>query len=74
MGAVIQIFDSVLARFDKGLAQLEEARIGTIHGFCADLLKERPIQAGVDPLFLRQVVDRLLGTGPGANDPKTKDG
>jgi len=33
------------------LEQLEEARIGTIHSFCADLLRERPVEAGVDPLF-----------------------
>ncbi len=39
------------ARLEKGLAQLEEAHIGTIHGFCSDLLKERPLQADVDPLF-----------------------
>ena len=38
-------------RLEQGLAQLEEAHIGTIHGFCADLLRERPLQAGVDPLF-----------------------
>ena len=31
---------------------LEEAQIGTIHGFCADLLKEYPVEAGVDPLFV----------------------
>ena len=41
----------LLDRLEKGLTQLEEAHIGTIHGFCADLLKERPLQAGVDPLF-----------------------
>jgi ATP-dependent helicase/nuclease subunit A len=33
------------------LPQLEEARIGTIHSFCADLLRERPVEAGIDPLF-----------------------
>ncbi len=33
------------------LPQLEEARIGTIHSFCADLLRERPVEAGVDPMF-----------------------
>src|SRR4029079_12535549 len=33
------------------LPQLEEARIGTIHSFCSDLLRERPVEAGVDPLF-----------------------
>ena len=43
--------DVVRARLETGLAQLEEAHIGTIHGFCSDLLKERPLQAQVDPLF-----------------------
>jgi ATP-dependent helicase/nuclease subunit A len=33
------------------LPQLEEARIGTIHSFCSDLLRERPVEAGVDPMF-----------------------
>jgi ATP-dependent exoDNAse (exonuclease V) beta subunit len=38
-------------RLDEALKQLEEAHVGTIHGFCADLLRERPVEAGVDPLF-----------------------
>ncbi len=33
------------------LEELEVARIGTIHGLCADLLREYPVEAGVDPLF-----------------------
>jgi ATP-dependent exoDNAse (exonuclease V) beta subunit len=33
------------------LEQLESARVGTIHGFCTDVLKERPIEAKVDPSF-----------------------
>ncbi len=33
------------------LPELEEARIGTIHSFCADLLRERPVEARVDPAF-----------------------
>ena len=37
---------------DAALSSLEEAQIGTIHGFCADLLKEYPVEAGVDPLFV----------------------
>ncbi len=37
--------------FELALEQLELAHIGTVHGFCADLLKERPIEAGVDPAF-----------------------
>ena len=36
---------------DAALKGLEEAHVGTIHGFCADLLRERPIEAGIDPLF-----------------------
>ena len=38
-------------RLDQALKGLEEAHVGTIHGFCADLLRERPVEAGVDPLF-----------------------
>lgn len=38
-------------RLARALAQLELAHIGTIHGFCADLLRERPVEAGVDPAF-----------------------
>ena len=39
------------SRLDEALKQLEEAHVGTIHGFCADLLRERPVEAGVDPHF-----------------------
>ena len=39
------------ARLARALASLEDAHIGTIHGFCADLLHEYPVEAGVDPLF-----------------------
>lgn len=35
----------------NALPQLEEAHIGTIHSFCGDLLRERPVEAGIDPLF-----------------------
>jgi ATP-dependent exoDNAse (exonuclease V) beta subunit len=36
---------------ESALAHLEEARAGTIHSFCTDLLRERPMEAGVDPQF-----------------------
>jgi ATP-dependent helicase/nuclease subunit A len=36
---------------NAALPQLEEARIGTIHSFCGDTLRERPVEAGIDPLF-----------------------
>ena len=39
------------ARLDLALEQLELARIGTIHACCGDLLHERPVEAGIDPLF-----------------------
>jgi ATP-dependent exoDNAse (exonuclease V) beta subunit len=36
---------------EGAVRELEEARIGTIHSFCADLLREHPVEAGIDPLF-----------------------
>src|SRR5205085_8357730 len=39
------------ANLDLALAHLEEARVSTIHGFCNDLLHERPVEALVDPRF-----------------------
>src|SRR5262249_22060898 len=39
------------ARLEEALPQLEAARIGTIHSFCAELLRERPVEARVDPQF-----------------------
>jgi ATP-dependent helicase/nuclease subunit A len=43
--------DATGQRLDEALTRLEEAHVSTIHGFCADLLRERPVEAGVDPLF-----------------------
>ena len=41
----------VMARLERAVQKLEEAHVSTIHGFCADLLRERPVEARVDPLF-----------------------
>jgi ATP-dependent exoDNAse (exonuclease V) beta subunit len=38
-------------RLTAALGKLEVAPIGTIHSFCADLLRERPVEARVDPVF-----------------------
>jgi ATP-dependent helicase/nuclease subunit A len=38
-------------RLEDALARLEEASIGTIHSFCAQILRERPVEACVDPSF-----------------------
>ena len=36
---------------EHALTHLEEASIGTIHAFCAQILRERPVEARVDPAF-----------------------
>jgi ATP-dependent helicase/nuclease subunit A len=54
----------VQARLDNALSRLELAPIGTIHSFCADLLRERPVEALVDPVFdvaAGEEQDRLFG-------------
>src|SRR5947207_15180495 len=38
-------------RLELALSTLEDAHVNTIHGFCAELLRERPVEASVDPLF-----------------------
>ncbi len=42
---------AVASRLADAVQNLEEAHISTIHGFCADLLRERPVEARIDPLF-----------------------
>jgi ATP-dependent exoDNAse (exonuclease V) beta subunit len=39
------------ARLERAVQRFEEAHVSTIHGFCADLLRERPVEAQVDPAF-----------------------
>lgn len=36
----------------EALEHIHECYIGTIHSFCAKMLRERPIEAGVDPGFV----------------------
>jgi ATP-dependent helicase/nuclease subunit A len=53
-------------RLELALETLEEAHVNTIHGFCAELLRERPVEACVDPLFTvltEQQSDRLYARG-----------
>lgn len=49
-------------RVHEALGQIERLFSGTIHAFCARLLRERPIEAGVAPGFteLDDVEERLL--------------
>jgi ATP-dependent helicase/nuclease subunit A len=44
-------------RLDEALADLELAPIRTIHAFCGDLLRQRPVEAHIDPGF--RVADPL---------------
>jgi len=46
----------------EALYNLEQCYLGTIHSFCARLLRERPIEAGLDPEFaeLDDLDDTLL--------------
>ncbi len=45
---------------EAAIGQLEEARIGTIHSFCGDILRERPVEARVDPDFRELSEDQAL--------------
>lgn len=36
---------------EEALSRLEEAHIGTIHSFCAELLRQRPVEARIPPGF-----------------------
>jgi ATP-dependent helicase/nuclease subunit A len=49
-------------RFAAALNGLDRCFVGTIHAFCARLLRERPVEAGVDPEFeeLDETQDLLL--------------
>jgi len=42
---------AIRARLASSLERLEEAFVGTIHSFCAQLLRQRPVEAGIDPNF-----------------------
>ncbi len=44
----------------EALLDLEQIFIGTIHSFCAKILRERPVEAGVDPGFTEIEEDQDL--------------
>lgn len=49
-------------RLGRALGHLDRCFLGTIHSFCATVLRERPIEAGLDPSFeeLTDPEDMLL--------------
>jgi ATP-dependent helicase/nuclease subunit A len=51
-----------LEHIEAAIKGLEEAAIGTIHALCAQILRERPVEARVDPAFeeLQEAEQRVL--------------
>jgi ATP-dependent helicase/nuclease subunit A len=49
-------------RLDQALGKFERCFIGTVHSFCAVMLRERPVEAGLDPSFeeIEDLDDNLL--------------
>lgn len=47
-------------RILRAISDLERMEVTTIHSFCASLLRERPVEAGVDPNF--EVADELTSS------------
>ena len=49
-------------RFEQALMDLDQCYLGTIHSFCARLLRERPVEAGLEPDFkeLDDIQNKLL--------------
>src|SRR5437016_8969573 len=43
--------ESEMRNLESAIARLEEARSGTIHSFCAEILRERPVEANIHPEF-----------------------
>ena len=47
-------------RIAEAISDLERMQVTTIHSFCASLLRERPVEAGLDPNF--EVADDLTAS------------
>ncbi len=45
------VADMERRRLTRALDEIDSAVIGTVHSFCGRLLRERPIEAGIDPGF-----------------------
>ncbi len=52
----------IKSRLEEALQNLEQCYIGTIHSFCAKLLRERPIEIGLDPDFveMEEIEDQVF--------------
>ncbi|HSM60316.1 MAG TPA: UvrD-helicase domain-containing protein [Longimicrobiales bacterium] len=52
--------DAELSRLRAALEDIDRAFIGTIHAFCARLLRERPLEVGLDPAFEELAAEERL--------------
>jgi len=52
--------DLVAERLSAALDNIDRAFIGTIHAFCARLLRERPLEVGLDPAFEEMAVEERI--------------
>jgi ATP-dependent helicase/nuclease subunit A len=52
--------DAACERLAHCLDEIDRAFIGTIHAFCARLLRERPLEVGLDPGFEEMEVEERL--------------
>lgn len=51
----------VVERLGRALENIDRAFVGTIHSFCAKLLRERPLEIGLDPGFQELPVEERVG-------------
>ena len=58
-----------IASLTEAIARLEEAHIGTIHSFCAEMLRERPGAAGTFEEYSTRLFDRWLDVESGRWQP-----
>jgi ATP-dependent helicase/nuclease subunit A len=56
-----QLSDEGRNRAGEALQHLERAFIGTIHSFCAQMLRQRPVEARVDPAFQEMAQSEAYG-------------
>jgi ATP-dependent helicase/nuclease subunit A len=52
--------DLAQERLRAGLDDVDRAFVGTIHAFCARLLRERPVEIGLDPAFEELALEERL--------------
>jgi ATP-dependent helicase/nuclease subunit A len=55
-----EVIDSGNEAIVKALTNLNQAYVGTIHSFCAKLLRSRPVEANIDPAF--EEFDKLMAS------------